>query len=176
MVLFAVTGVTLNHAADIPASPTVQEREVSLPPALRAAVAGEDESRRPLPAPLREWLAATLDIALDDREAEWSADEVYLSLPRPGGDASLRLGRADGVVHFERTDRGWIAYLNDLHKGRHTGMAWQWFIDAFALAILVFCITGLLILHHHARSRPTVWPLVALGLVLPLLLLLAFLH
>lgn len=176
MVLFALTGITLNHAADIPASPRVQERQAVLPAALRPALAGEEEGRRPLPPPLREWLAAELDLTLDDREAEWSADEVYLSLPRPGGDAWLRLGRADGAVQYERTDRGWIAYLNDLHKGRHTGTAWRWFIDVFALAILVFCITGLLILHHHARSRPAVWPLVALGLVLPLLLLMAFLH
>ena len=48
-------------------------------------------------------------------------DEVYLSLPRPGGDAWLRLNLADGEIEYERTDRGWLSYFNDLHKGRHTG-------------------------------------------------------
>ena len=39
-----------------------------------------------------------------------------------------------------------IAWLNDLHKGRHTGEAWSWFIDIFAVACLVFAGTGLFLL------------------------------
>ena len=96
--------------------------------------------------------------------AEWSADEVYLSLPRPGGDAWLSIDRASGAVEYERTDRGWIAYLNDLHKGRNTGAAWRWFIDIFALACLVFCITGLFLLQTAcAPARASTWPLVGAG-------------
>src|SRR3546814_1996679 len=52
-----------------------------------------------------------------------------------------------------RTDRGWIAYLNDLHKGRHTGAAWSWFLDLFAVACLVFSLTGLVLLQMHAGQR-----------------------
>jgi hypothetical protein len=73
----------------------------------------------------------------------------------------------DGQVEYEKTDRGWISYFNDLHKGRNTGAAWSWFIDVFAVACLVFCITGLFLLQMHAGKRPATWPLVALGLVAP---------
>jgi len=125
---------------------------------------------------VRQWLAGSLDIALDAREAEWSADEVYLSLPRPGGDAWLRIDLETGGVEYERTDRGWISYLNDLHKGRHAGVAWSWFIDIFSVACLVFSISGLLILKFHATNRPSTWPLVAAGLVLPALLALLLVH
>ena len=78
-----------------------------------------------------------MDVA--GREAEWSKDEVYVALPRPGGDAWLSIDLEGGEVRYERTDRGWISYLNDLHKGRNTGEAWSWFIDIFAVACLVFC-------------------------------------
>ncbi|HSC81351.1 MAG TPA: PepSY-associated TM helix domain-containing protein, partial [Chitinolyticbacter sp.] len=74
------------------------------------------------------------------------------------------------------TDRGWVAYFNDLHKGRSAGAAWAWFIDAFAVTALIFCITGLFLLHLHAGNRPLTWPLVGAGLVVPLLLALAFIH
>ncbi len=77
---------------------------------------------------------------------------------------------------YERTDRGWIAYLNDLHKGRNTGTAWSWFIDLFAVASLVFCLTGLVLLQLHARHRPMTWPVTGMGLVIPLLLALYFIH
>jgi len=88
----------------------------------------------------------------------------------------VRIDRHTGEAEYEDTDRGWISYLNDLHKGRHTGAAWSWFIDAFALACLVFSITGLFILQMHARVRPSTWPLVGLGLVLPVLLAILFIH
>ena len=77
---------------------------------------------------------------------------------------------------YEHTDRGWISYLNDLHKGRNTGAAWSWFIDVFSVSCVVFCISGLLLLQRHAQSRPTTWPLVGLGLVIPMLLALLLIH
>ena len=105
-----------------------------------------------------------------------SPDEINLSMPRPGGDAWLRIDRATGAVAYESTDRGWISYLNDLHKGRHAGVAWRWFIDIFAAASLIFSITGLLILKFHAASRPSTWPMVGLGFVVPALLALLLIH
>ena len=129
-----------------------------------------------LPAELQAWVRQRWDIDTAGREAEWSDDEIYLSLPRPGGDAWLRLSLADGEAEYERTDRGWLSYFNDLHKGRNTGTAWSWFIDIFAGAALVFSITGLFILKMHAGNRPFTWPMVGMGLVVPVLLALLFIH
>ena len=110
------------------------------------------------------------------RQAEWSEDEVYLSLPGPGSDAWLSIDKATGAVEYEHTDRGWVSYLNDLHKGRNTGPAWRWFIDLFAVACLVFCITGLLLLQLHAGQRRLTWPMVGFGLLLPVLIALLLIH
>ena len=107
---------------------------------------------------------------------EWSAEEIYLSLPRPGGDAWLSIDRETGAVEYESTSRGAVSYLNDLHKGRNAGPAWGWFLDVFAVACLVFCITGLFLLHLHARQRRMTWPLVGLGLMIPLLIALLLIH
>ncbi|RZI61638.1 MAG: hypothetical protein EOP37_07845 [Rubrivivax sp.] len=180
MILFAVTGITLNHAADIESKPAIVSKTARLPGELAAplkpASADESDSKAPVPAPVRAWLTKELGRAIDGREAEWNRDEIYLALPRPGGDAWIRIARDSGEVEFEDTDRGWISYLNDLHKGRHAGVAWSWFIDIFAVACLLFSITGLLILKFHAVSRPSTWPLVGLGLVIPALLALLLIH
>ncbi|UNK50693.1 PepSY-associated TM helix domain-containing protein [Lysobacter sp. S4-A87] len=176
MLLFSVTGVTLNHASAIEAKPQTLNRTVDMPASLLKALGTREDGSAPLPASVSDWLNDVLPVAIGAQPAEWSAQEVYLSLPRPGGDAWLSIDRATGAVEYERTSRGWIAYLNDLHKGRNTGAAWRWFIDIFAIACLVFCITGLFLLQMHARQRPTTWPYVVLGLVLPLLLALLFIH
>ena len=97
-------------------------------------------------------------------------------MPRPGGDAWISVGLATCAVKFKSTERGWISYFNDLHKGRNAGAAWSWFLDIFAVATLVFCITGLFLLHLHAKQRRMTWPYVGLGLLIPLLIALLFIH
>jgi hypothetical protein len=176
MLLFSVTGVTLNHSSVIEAKPQTLNRTVDMPASLLKALGKREEGSAPLPGSVSDWLNDVLPVAIGEQPAEWSEQEVYLSLPRPGGDAWLSIDRATGAVEYERTSRGWIAYFNDLHKGRNTGAAWRWFIDIFAIACLVFCITGLFLLQMHARQRPSTWPYVVLGLVLPLLLALLFIH
>lgn len=186
MLLFSITGITLNHATDIEARPTVSTWQDSLPPplleslspaALDAKAPSPAETTAPLPESLRLWLRQQHQLAIGAEQlAEWRADEIYLPMPRPGGDAWLRVDRASGEIEFENSDRGWIAWANDLHKGRHTGLVWVWFIDVFAVACLVFCLTGLLILQRHAAQRPATWPITALGLLLPALVLLLAVH
>jgi len=177
MLLFAVTGITLNHASTIEGEPRVDNRTDILPPDLLQALAGgRDEGNAPLPREVADWLSDQLDASIGRREAEWSGGEVYLSMPGPGRDAWLSIDRETGDIEYERTDRGAISYLNDLHKGRNTGPAWGWFIDIFALACVVFTVTGLLLLQMHARQRRMTWPWVGLGLLLPALLALLFIH
>lgn len=175
MLLFAVTGITLNHAAAIPATPVVVERTGTLPPPLRALLT--DPARdAPLPAAVARAVAAAVGLDPAGRPGEWSDGEVYVALPRPGGDGWVSIDRASGAITAETTDRGWISYLNDLHKGRNAGAAWFWFIDVFAGACVVFTLTGLLLLQLHARRRPATWPLVAAGLALPVVLAILFVH
>ena len=177
MLLFAVTGITLNHSAAIEAKPRVTTREGTLAAPMIEALAGEPRTGRAGLTPrLAEAVGAALGVEVLDREAEWSESEGYIALPRPGGDAWVSIDRESGALTYERTDRGWISYLNDLHKGRHTGAAWSLFIDAFAVASVVFCITGLLLLQMYARSRTSTWPLVGVGLAVPVLLALFLIH
>lgn len=177
MVLFSVTGITLNHAGEIEAKPTVTSAHAALPAPLLAEIrALAPTGKNPLPTALADWLHDRLDAEVAGRTGEWSADEIYVALPRPGGDAWLSIDLADGQVLYERTDRGWISYLNDLHKGRSTGIAWRWFIDVFAGACLVFSATGLFLLQFHAARRPFTWPAVGLGLAVPAAIAVVFIH
>jgi len=176
MLLFAATGITLNHAARIEARPAVVNHKLTLPAELLQSLGTREEGNAPLPGKVATFLSTQLDTGVGRRMAEWSPEEVYLSMPGPGSDAWLSIDRHSGEVEYERTDRGWVSWLNDLHKGRNAGPGWGWFIDVFAVACLVFCITGLFLLHLHARQRRMTWPLVGLGLLVPLLIVLLLIH
>ena len=177
MMLFAITGITLNHAGQIEGKPVVVSRKATLPPDLLAVLAkGPEEGKRPLPVQLEPFLDKAVGAEVAGREGEWSADEVYVALARPGGDAWVSIDRETGAVEHEKTTRGAVSLLNDLHKGRNTGKAWAWFIDIFAAACVIFTVTGLILLQFHARARPLTWPLVGLGLAAPLILIILFVH
>jgi uncharacterized protein len=177
LVGYAVTGITLNHAGDIPAHPVVRAITAVLPASLQAELATiKVDRRRVLPASMAAWLDQQFTVDSARREAEWSAEEIYFTMPRPGGEAWIRIDRRNGEVTYETTRRGWVAYLNDLHKGRNTGPAWSWFIDIFAGACIVFSLTGFGLLWLKANGRRSTWPLLGAGVVIPLLLVLFFLH
>ena len=177
ILLFSITGITLNHASQIESKPAVTTRTAQVPSELLGLLAEPvGEAKAPLPVALRDWIAAQIDVRVGARIGEWSDAEVYVSMARAGGDAWLSIDRASGELEYERTDRGWISYLNDLHKGRNTGAAWSWFIDLFAVACVVFSVTGFFLLQLHARQRPMTWPLVGLGFVVMLLVAVLFIH
>lgn len=173
MLLFAVTGITLNHAGQIEARPNTHTIEEHMPKALLVQL------HRPadvLPTEAQRWLEQTVGKRLDWQALEWSDEELYLPLPRPGGDGWLSVDLDSGALLYEVTDRGWIAYFNDLHKGRHTGVLWSWFIDLFAAVCVLFSLTGLWLLVRQAGRQPLTWPLTLAGALIPLLLMLLFIH
>lgn len=183
LLLFTITGITLNHAADIEGQPQSENVSAQLPQGLLAKLAegapqsddSGSEVKASLPMPVAAWIEDQLPVRAR-AEAEWSDTEVYLPAPRPGGDAWLTIDRATGAITGEVSSRGMVAYFNDLHKGRNSGTAWFWFIDVFAAASLVFALTGLFLLQLHAAKRKSTWPLVALGLLIPTAIAVIFIH
>jgi hypothetical protein len=177
MFLFALTGVTLNHAASIPAHPQVVQKSGTLPLSLLRLLKPTPAAEgAPMPAPVAQAVAGQIGLDPSGRAGEWSDDEVYVAMPRPGGDAWVSVNRGSGAISSEVTSQGLISLFNDLHKGRNTGLGWRLFIDAFAAAALLFTGTGLLLLQFHAKHRKKTWPLVGLGFAVPLIVAIIFIH
>jgi hypothetical protein len=174
MLLFAMTGITLNHAASIGATPLVTDKTGTLPPSVLRLLTKPATTDAPMPAPVAEAVVRAVGLNPAGKPGEWSDTDVYVALPRPGGDAWVSIDRTSGAITSEVTARGWIAYLNDLHKGRNTGGSWSWFLDIFAGACILFTLTGLLLLQLHAKHRRVTWPIVAAGVAIPVVVL--FIH
>jgi hypothetical protein len=175
LLLFCITGITMNHAGAIGATPEVTRKSASLPANLRPLLA-EGHQGAPLPDELGDWIEDEFDLDVDRAEVEWSHEELYVSAPGPGRDAWVTIDRARDVAASEITDRGSIAFLNDLHKGRNTSVVWKLFIDLVAAACVFFALTGLVLLWIQARQRTSTWPLVSLGVGVLVALMILFAH
>jgi uncharacterized protein len=175
LLLFAVTGFTLNHAGQIEAEPKTQRVEKTLSEAGIAAL-GTALDQQPVPAALAAEIKTLTGADIEKATAQVSDDDIYIDMTGPGVTETVTIGKGDGFVTYERTDRGVIAVLNDLHKGRNTGAAWSLFIDILAVACVVFSVTGLGLLWLYAKNRRITWPLVTAGLVIPFILFMVFVH
>lgn len=177
MLLFSVTGITLNHAGDIESKPVTAHVEGLLPAELLKLLTVDVEQKQSsLPKTINDWFEQTQHIKITNATAEINGDEFYIPLTRPGGDAWLSIDTVSGEFEYESTDRGWISYFNDLHKGRNTGKAWIYFMDIFAVACIIFSITGFLLLQRYADTRAQTWPLLIAGLVIPIIFMLFLIH
>jgi len=176
LLLFSVTGVTLNHAGAISAQPRVIKHEAAVPAALRGVLAQRHAAADAVPRELQAWIAEEFAVSARGATPEWSDEELYLSAPGPGRDAWVSIDRLSGAAKSETTDRGWIAYFNDLHKGRNTGIVWSLFIDLVAAACLFFSGTGLVLLVIQAKQRKSTWPLVGGGIFIVAALLIFWAH
>lgn len=175
LLLFAATGFTLNHAASFEAKPNTTRIEKTLPddvlPALEKA-----KDKAPLPPAVAAAIQKETGVDISTRSADVSDDEIYIDLATPGIDASVAIDRLSGDMTYERTTRGVIAILNDLHKGRHAGPAWTLFIDVIAVACVLFAVTGFGLLWFYEKNRRITWPLILGGIALPVVLYLLFVH
>lgn len=177
MLLFSVTGITLNHAADIEASPTTVHLEGVIPEDLLKVIALQDAQKRiSIPDAILNWFEVNHEIRFADNQAEVNDGELYVVMSRPGGDAWLSLDSETGGFEYESTSRGWISYFNDIHKGRNTGKAWIYFMDIFAIACIIFSVTGFILLQRYADTRSKTWPLVIAGLVVPVFFMMFLIH
>jgi hypothetical protein len=142
---FAVTGLTLNHAEWFASQQkTLQvrgsmDRRLIVPRVSKAYVIEYLHHSHKLQG-------AVNDFRIED-------GELSISFKAPGYAADVLVDRATGRYELTETRMGWIAVLNDLHKGRDAGKGWARLIDVTAVLMTVVSITGLLLIFFLQKKR-----------------------
>ncbi len=80
--------------------------------------------------------------------------EASIAYRNAGYAADLFVDVETGDYELTVEQQGWVAVINDLHKGRDTGSAWSWVIDLSAGFLVVISITGL-VMQLFLRKRRT---------------------
>jgi uncharacterized protein len=145
VLFFAATGVTLNHP-DWLAGERTDEVTGTLPATWKTAK-GID------------WLVVAehlrtangvhgtvADRREDDREGS-------LTFRAPGYSADAFIDVRDGSYKLTTSYQGAVGVLNDLHRGRDSGSAWAWLIDASGIFLVFLSLTGLGLLFYLKKVR-----------------------
>jgi uncharacterized protein len=163
VLFFGVTGLTLNHPDWFFAG---AERSVQsdgkldpawLHPDAPASSSSPDEdadpSRQVAKLEIVEHLRAAHGIrgALADFRVD--EGECLASFKGPGYSADAFIERDSGRYTVTQTFQGFIAVINDLHKGRDTGPHWSVLIDVSAAAMTLISLTGLVLIFYLKLRR-----------------------
>lgn len=151
LLFFGLTGITLNHPDWTLGGVRRQEEGSGALPTdwVRTGLPDERVARLEVVEHLRGKRGArgaVEEFRIDERE-------VLVSFKGPGYSADAFIDRETGSYRVTEVREGWVAVLNDLHKGRHTGVAWSWAIDGSAGLMAVIGATGLALLLYLRRRR-----------------------
>lgn len=170
LVFFSITGITLNHSSTFN-DKQHSENELTLPRTVADSLTATGAVWPASLEVLNDFIKESYNL---ENPRSFSADadsqQIELDYPLPGGYAFIIVDVPGETIIVEREQGNAWALLNDLHKGRHTGEKWIWAMDISAVLMLLFAVTGLIILFQLPKRRKTgVWAVI-LGTATPILL------
>nr|WP_283106231.1 PepSY-associated TM helix domain-containing protein [Shewanella saliphila] len=166
LIFFCVSGITLNHPSWSDSNET-QVVEVELPQELIEKVQQQQE----LPLNAIQHFVEQKTGLHSPRNIDVLVDtaEITYDYPMPAGYTFVTVYVDDNLIEIEFRKDGFVSLINDLHKGRHSGMFWSGLIDISAILMLLFSLTGLFILLQNVKHRSNALVIFGLGTVAPIL-------
>lgn len=151
ILFFSVTGLTLNHPDWTFGQRRVKtEGRGSVDASWVAPALAEEKLDR---LRLVEHLRATAGARGLVEDFRVDEVEITLSFQGPASALEFVIERKTGAYRSSGHSEGWVAWINDLHKGRHTGRGWAWLIDVSASLLVFVSLSGLALLLYLRRRR-----------------------
>ena len=159
VLFFAVTGLTLNHADWFAKQERTTRFTGAMPADLLRPKGGAEPDKLAIVERLRT--AHGIHGAVSDFRVEDA--QVSVSFKGPGYAADAFLDRDHDTYELLETRNGFVAVLNDLHKGRDSGHGWSVLIDASAILLTLVSLSGLVLLFFVYKRRTSGLILTAAG-------------
>ncbi len=181
LLFFAITGITLNHPDLIysTAGKHSVQHSIRLPAMLQyEALPDNAVQQAQIAEQFRHWLSREHNVKASVFSYQFEPDDLLLELDfkRPAGYASVVVDFSQHTAELDMEFGGYLALLNDLHKGRHAGLSWSLLIDATAVACVIFALTGFYLILKQNSRRSVGNSLAMLGIFLTLLAYVLSLH
>jgi uncharacterized protein len=159
VLFFGVTGITLNHpnwfGGDLQ---TTSSDDGTLDVTWVDAIAPGVDPAHPEAATLAvdklrvvELLRSAHGVRGAVRDFTVDEHECVITFKGPGYAADAFIDRDTGHYTLTETRLGWVAIVNDLHKGRDTGPVWSVVIDVSAFLTTIAALSGLVLLYYVNR-------------------------
>ncbi|MEY4384058.1 MAG: hypothetical protein RI995_1600 [Bacteroidota bacterium] len=158
VLFFSVTGLTLNHLDWFPEKNIVTELKGKLP----VSWVNNPDTSKVQKLEIVESLRSNQQVKGLVNDFRMDESEISISFQGPGYTADVYINRQTGNFELSTNEMGFVAVVNDLHKGRDTSNSWKLLIDISAIFLIFISLTGLILLLYLKKRR--LWGLILLVL------------
>jgi len=149
LLFFAATGLTLNHTEWFEGQRNAARYQGTLDAAwMRTADPSVVEQDK-----IVEYLRRSHGIKGTVSEVHVDEDQCEIVFKGPGYEGDASIDRKTGKYDLSVSRFGFVAVLNDLHKGRDTGGKWSAVIDFSAVLMTLVSLTGLTLIFFLNKRR-----------------------
>lgn len=160
VLFFGLTGLTLNHP-NWTFGDSVATTSESGTLAFDVAPGGTVDYLA-----VSEFLRNRYGISADVGDYGTTGNQGSISYRAPGYSADATFDVTTGAYRVTVEQQGFVAVMNDLHKGRDTNGAWNWLIDVVAGFLVLISLTGLGLQLFLRRRRRSAVVVAAVGLAI----------
>ena len=105
------------------------------------------------------------------QSSEVMDNEVMIRLESPAGATDIWVMADTGETEITQKPASTVSMLNDLHRGKNSGLAWSWLIDISAIIVIALSLVGYILFLSIKTRLVTHLVLTAASLALIILLI-----
>ncbi len=166
VLFFGITGITLNHPSwtfgeavertttngVLPVDPTFDDGSVDW-------------------LTVAEYVRSNHDVTGSVSDFSLEGSEGSIRFVNPGYSADVFFDTTDSSFELIVEQQGFVAAMNDLHKGRDTDSTWRWVIDVSAGFLVLISLTGLVMQLFLRKRRRSAFITAGVGTVITVALI-----
>ena len=167
LLFFSVTGLLLNHPEWFEPAKTEQTTQLILPESILKSI---KQQENPSDAILN-YVRQQQNVVGRYQSSEVMDNEVMIRLESPAGATDIWVMADTGETEITQKPASTVSMLNDLHRGKNSGLAWSWLIDISAIIVIALSLVGYILFLSIKTRLVTHLVLTAVSLALIILLI-----
>ncbi|NNF55390.1 MAG: peptidase [Acidimicrobiales bacterium] len=158
VIFFGLTGITLNHPTWTFGSEVVRSDISGQLPESVLNADGDVEFLM-----VSEFLREAEGVKGEVNGFDTEGTEGSITYKSPGYSAQVVFDTESGTYDLATEQQGWLAVMNELHKGRDANSPWRWTIDIAGAILVIVGVSGLVIQFVMRKRRTKALISVAVG-------------
>lgn len=167
LLFFSVTGLLLNHPEWFEPAKTEETTQLILPESILKSIKQQENPSDTI----LNYVRQQQNVVGRYQSSEVMDNEVMIRLESPAGATDIWVMADTGETEITQKPASTVSMLNDLHRGKNSGLAWSWLIDISAIIVIALSLVGYILFLSIKTRLVTHLVLTAASLALIILLI-----
>ena len=167
LLFFSVSGLLLNHPEWFEPTKTEQTTQLILPESVLKSIKQQENPSDTI----LNYVRQQQNVVGRYQSSEVMDNEVMIRLESPAGATDIWVMADTGETEITQKPASTVSMLNDLHRGKNSGLAWSWLIDISAIIVIALSLVGYILFLSIKTRLVTHLVLTAASLALIILLI-----